>query len=66
MIYRQKETFPIKNSYMNEVIGQPQTFQKMEYSNNLVFSSDKIAFRKIKYGGGNINQSLDVLFNGQK
>ena len=66
MIYRQKETFPIKNSYMNEVIGQPQTFQKMEYSNNLVFSSDKISFRKIKYGGGNINQSLDVLFNGQK
>ena len=66
IIYRQKETFPIKNSYMNEVIGQPQTFQKMEYSNNLVFSSDKIAFRKIKYGGGNINQSLDVLFNGQK
>ena len=60
MIYRQKETYPIKNSYMNEYLGQPQTFQKYEYPNNLVYSSDKISFRKIKYG--NINQSLDMLF----
>ena len=65
MIYRQNETFPIKNSYMNQILGQPQTYQKYEYPNNLVFSSDKISFRQIKHGG-NINQSLDVLFNGQK
>ena len=65
MIYRQKETFPIKNSYINEIIGQPQTFQKTEFQNNLVYNSDKISFRKIKHGG-NINQSLDVLFNEQK
>ena len=64
MIYKQNETYPIKNSYMNEFLGQPQTFQKKEYPNNLVFSSDKIAFRKIKYGG-NINQSLNVLFKDQ-
>ena len=65
MMYRQNETFPIKNSYMNEILGQPQTFQKYEYPNNLVFSSDKISFRNINHGG-KINQSLDVLFNNQK
>ena len=65
IIYRQNESNFIKNSYMNEYIGQPQTYKKRHFSNNLVFSSDKISFRKIKYGG-NINQSLDVLFNNQK
>ena len=48
IIYNQRETIPIKNSYMDEYLGQPQTFQKYEYPNNLVFSSDKISFRKIK------------------
>ena len=66
IIYRQNETFPIKNSYMNEIIGQPQTYNRKEYyPKNLVFSSDKIPFKKIKYGG-NINQSLDILFKEPK
>ena len=51
---------------MNGMIDQPQTYKKTEYQNNLIFSSDKIPLRKIKYVGGNINQSLDILFNNQK
>ena len=50
---------------MNKFSGQPQTYKKTHFSNNLVFSSDKISFRNIKYGG-NINQSLDILFSNQK
>ena len=47
IIYYQKETFPIKNSYMNENLGLPQTSQKIDYlrsKNSLVFNSDKIPF----------------------
>lgn len=65
MVYYQREAVPIKNSYMNEALGQPQTSQKIEYSrNNLVFSSSKIPYKKIKYG--NISQSNDLLFSNQK
>ena len=66
IIYRQNETFRINNSHMNGMIDHPQTYKKTEYQNNLIFSSDKIPLRKIKYVGGNINQSLDILFNNQK
>ena len=65
LIYRQSETIHIKNSYMNKFIGQPQTYKKTHFSNNLVFSSDKISYRNIKYCG-NINQSLDILFSNKK
>ena len=65
LIYRQSESIPIKNSYMNKFSGQPQTYKKTHFSNNLVFSSDKISYRNINHNG-NINQSLDILFNSQK
>ena len=65
MIYYQREPNQIKNSYMNESLGLPQTSQKIEYSNrrrnNLIFSSNKIPFKKINYN--NINQSIDLLFS---
>ena len=67
IIYYQKETFPIKNSYMNENLGLPQTSQKIDYlrsKNSLVFSSDKIPFKSIK--SGNMNRSIDLLFSQQK
>ena len=67
MIYDQKESFPIKNSYINKTLGLPQTSQKIEYlksKNSLVFSSDKIPFKSIK--NGNMNRSIDFLFSGQK
>ena len=67
LIYSQRETLPIKNSYMNEILGMPQTSQKIEYPNwrnNLIFSSNKMPYKKIK--NGNINQSLDVLFSQRK
>ena len=66
MIYRQNETFHINNSHTNNIIDYPQTYKKTNYQNNLIFSSDKIPFRKIKYVGGNMNQSLDILLNNQK
>ena len=66
--YYQREINSIKNSYMNQTYGQPQTSQKIEYptkrKNNLVFSSNKIPFRKINYS--NINQSIDLLLSAQK
>jgi hypothetical protein len=65
LIYRQSESIPIKNSYMNKLSGQPQTYKKTHFSNNLVFSSDKISYRNINHNG-NINQSIDILFNSQK
>ena len=64
MIYYQREPNQIKNSYMNESLGLPQTSQKIEYPNrrnNLIFSSNKISFKKINYN--NINQSIDLLFS---
>ena len=67
MIYYQKEAFPIKNSYMNKSLGFPQTSKKIEYlkaKNNLIYSSDKIPFKRIKYD--NINQSIDLFFSEQK
>ena len=66
MVYSQKETFPIKNSN-NDPFGFPQSSQKIEYlrsKNSLVFSSDKIPFKSIKYG--NMNRSIDLLFSEQK
>ena len=65
MIYYQREANQIKNSYMNESLGLSQTSQKIEYynrrRNNLIFSSNKIPFKKINYN--NINQSIDLLFS---
>ena len=56
MIYRQKETFPIKNSYMNEVLGQPQTFQKR----NIPIISFSVM---IKYLLGKLNMEEEILIN---
>ena len=64
MIYHQRETFPIKNSFINEPLGLPQTSRKIEYlkgRSNLVFSSKKIPFKTKKFG--NISHSIDLLFS---
>ena len=67
---KEKEKLIEKGKAYNNVFGSDnckRTLGGINRKSNInkeKFNSDKIAFRKIKYGG-NINQSLNVLFKDQ-